>query len=458
MRVLIYPVYEYQTFVEADSSYILMKGLRDYFLEKNVYPYWFTPLPELSGDIPLKKYHSRDLYEIYQYEGLDKFNVIDGEYPLDFAITNNPGKAAELINFFAITGFGKVKIPVYLWEFANKFESAECEIRNLQKENIALHCLAFCICEKFAFPTEYGMKQTRRMVKKYLSSAMLEKFDKSAIVIPYTADFKLLEKSQSVKDPKLSFYFGGRFTATKGGEKIAKFYDYIFSLGNNIKVKFTVPVIQRRLSKYIKKRGQEFEIHTKLSQKDAWKVMSSCHISIFDQSLKFLPAAPFEQLYSGLIVMFKDYGFEKAILPPEYPYIYKNEADGFAMLKWIIENYDEAIKRIKYVKKWIETNIDRRNIMEYFYNDMCKVIDNRRKLNNEQAQRVRLAFNNENEVEWNDLIKKVQGLSRYPTLTFASSKKANMRGMMKALMYQRLIPEEYEDDCKSIYPNYIKKS
>lgn len=464
MRILVYPTYEYSPNIEADSSYILTKAFTEQASkEKDCFVYWFVPTsPESSGKykkIQMKDWGGRDMNEVNQYGALKDFNLIDGFFPIDVAISNNAGKAQQLINFFAITRLKRAYVPVVIWDFSTKFIGSDCEISNVDEGNLATHAMAYGMSDLNVFFSRFSQVKAREDVYKYCSPYLLSRFDKNSVLIPSAFDTQEIKPYLKEKDQTISFYFGGRFTATKGGEKILEDYDYLYSFGRDIKIKVTVPTKQsQRLSRFLSKKGQEIEVFSGLKQSEAWEVMSSCHVSIYRQSLKMFPAAPFEQLYAGLVVIFKDYGYEKEILPPDYPFLYKTDSEAAGMVRYVLDNYEESKKKIEYVKEWIEQNVERRKGIEKMLDLMRqKVAKSKIVRRGSRMKMIEDIFAGNNELRFKQLIAEIKSQAVHPDLIFANTKKGILKGFMVSELHQNLIPKAYVDNCNEELPIYEKQ-
>lgn len=459
MRILIYPTYEFLSNIKADSSFILTKAFAMQAAEHNHHSYWVRPNVDENDAMQgvtqvmtnVKK--SRDMNEVLQYDVLDKFSPVDGMYPLDAVISNNAGKAYEYLNFFSLNNFKRVNVPVYIWDFSTKFEG-DCEITNINDINLATHALSYAFSRHNIFFSNYSMRRAAENLRKFSSSYLLDKFYEKSTVIPIAFDSVELDKHLMKKHEKPTFYFGGRFTATKGGEKIIEQYDYLYAYGRDIQIHVTTPNNNNtRLQKFLSKKGQEIEFYYGLPQHEAWEVMSKCHISIYHQSLKMFPAAPFEQLYAGLIVLFRDYGYEKEILPPNYPFLYRDKNEAAGMVRYVLENYDKAKSQIAYVKDWLKENVDRRKGISR----ILDIMERNKESEYKEKKFISDRFEGKNIVEWGQLIQEMKNNAKHASLIFANSKNGNKRGYMISEIHQKLIPPEFKDNCKFEFPVYEKQ-
>lgn len=61
----------------------------------------------------------------------------------------------------------------------------------------------------------------------------------------------------------------------------------------------------------------------------------------------------------ALVVVFKNHGFERELLPPGYPFLAESDLEMATMLRWIFDHHAEATKDAPQWKSWIRANVDR---------------------------------------------------------------------------------------------------
>lgn len=457
MRVLICPTYEFASNPKADSSYILSVALFE-FLNQQPDCYAYLIVPKGSAEqhekglmIETDTHKTRDENEVLQYEALKQFNPVNGVYPIDVVITNNAGKATQLIDYFSLTGAERVNIPVLIWDFCTKFRGQGQEIQNITEENLGYHAMSYALSAQNIFFSEFQKTKALELVRTYCSPAYCYNAELGSMVIPISFDSSRIKPYIVEKDKKMSFYFGGRFTATKGGEIVAEQYDYLYSFGRDVKIKITTPSkSNRRLNKFLNKKGQEIEMYYGLSQGEAWKVMSSCHVFMYYQSLKMFPAAPWEQLYAGLVGIFKDYGHEKQILPPDYPYLYTTKQEAATIIRYVLNNYEEAKAKIAYVPEWIEKHVERKAGFSRILEVLKGMVTHKYK----DKAIVQQSMIGEESIGWLELIERIRNRADHKQLVFGEP--GRQSGMYYGELYQRHIPVDYCDSCENELPFYKK--
>jgi hypothetical protein len=196
-----------------------------------------------------------------------------------------------------------------------------------------------------------------------------------------------------------------------------------------------------------------------LAWEDALRLMTRCHVSIYWQSLKLFPAACFEQLYAGLVVLIRWTGSEGEFLP-EYPFYFRNDIECAAMLRWVAENYDEAKRRIAHVPALIRERYDRtRNIGALLDTVEARVAERR-----ERARRRAARDLEATEALVEKAIRGVGTPCSYGDLARALihlrpnllRQGLNSRGQMLANLTQNMLPEGFVDNCLQAEPCYVE--
>ncbi len=67
----------------------------------------------------------------------------------------------------------------------------------------------------------------------------------------------------------------------------------------------------------------------------------------------------FEHCRQGKSGIYLKEPWQKGLLPKEYPFICETEEEVFARLLWVIDNLEEAQKRVAFMKDWIPQNLSR---------------------------------------------------------------------------------------------------
>jgi glycosyltransferase involved in cell wall biosynthesis len=371
VRALIFPSYEFPSDYRADSSFILTKAFAKFLASQGHFVTWFVPhrygekgkeeepIPGVET-IPYDFVATRDEHEMVFYDKLIKYNPIWGSRPVDFVVTNNAGIGGRLAEFFNVFGGGGYRpVPVYIWDFSTKYVGSD-ELQT-EETNLLFHQTGYASCHTFLF-SEFQKKAVLEAARLTMSPSWFNRIDKNLQVVPIAfSPAEVTAAIEGVEKEKVpTFFFSGRFTNTKGGERAIELADYLFRSGREVKVIICTARENPRLTKVMEGRRQgAVEIHTGLSQRDMWRQMARCHYGIFIQSLKMFPSSPHEWLYAGLMVAFQDYGHEKKILKPGYPLLFKSTEEGVTLLRYMMEHHDELKEKLADVSQWTADHYSR---------------------------------------------------------------------------------------------------
>ena len=223
---------------------------------------------------------------------------------------------------------------------------------------MAWHSLSYSLIDYPVLATAYSKKQAVDSAKFFVAPDRVKAMQEKIIILNGALNTQSIDeavkRTKGKRFEKTTLYFGGRFTATKGGDFATECYDLAYKTGKDVEIKVTTPSKSGKVAS-VKEKAKEVEFFTDLSQEEAWDVMVQSHISIFPQTLRMLPSAVFEQIYAGLIVIVNRKN-NAGLLPPEYPFFYDTEDEARAMLRFAIMNYDDAVKKVQGFGQWVKEN------------------------------------------------------------------------------------------------------
>lgn len=375
MRFLVIPSYEFPANVLADSSFTLTRRILD-ALPDGTHSLFVVPKLgdkghrryEAQGELPVSPRYS--LIPIPMFSGkvacelglpdavLDMFNPIAGRrVDYDAIFTNNASLAGRLVQMGSMPRGVETRPPVIYYDYGTPFIGSDCDLAYLKSGPAALvlpFYEGFAAADLCVFFNDWTRMKAQAQFRKIFSSALCRDFDRKAKVIPLMfADARLQTEIAGVpKRKKLTVYWGGRFTGSKNVALAAEVVDYMYSFGHKVEMVITTAGASINKDKLrvgaCEKFPSQIELHKGLTQEDAWRVMASCQVSVFPQSLRFGPAAPLEQLSAGLIVLInrKD---STSVLPRDYPWYWEGEAELHALLRHVVHNYEEELQKLP---KW----------------------------------------------------------------------------------------------------------
>ena len=390
MRVLFLNSFEFPPNALADSSYTLTKRIIEH-LPDDFFSIFLMPTRDLSGrrrygfigdpeEIERCEYiytpllSGRPESELLISDALwDLFNPMNGSrVDYDVVITNNSIVGQRLVDWFTSSKGQAVLPPVIVLDYCTPFIGSACDLGYLRDEprKVLSHYVGFANADKTFFFTDYSKRKALQQAREWLSPALVKRFAARSEVLPIFFSYKKLD--ETVKDvPKresVTVYWGGRLTATKRVAMALETADYLFSFGRDLRMVATIPGREPAIDKMLvgkqKHYPKQLETHFGLTQIEAWKIMASCQISIFPQSLRYGPAAPMEQIRAGLIVLINK-ADSVGVLPEEYPWFWSSPTELQALIRRVIANLPAEMAKQAYWREWvkehrsIENNIER---------------------------------------------------------------------------------------------------
>jgi hypothetical protein len=327
--------------------------------------------------------------------------------------------------------------------------------------------LGYCLAD-FVSCCPYCSGRTYELVRTFAPPQAVEQFLKTRDEVMLGPDCQMLDELDVPKNEKFSLYWGGRFTATKGGEKSVRQYLQLMMGGRDVDVYVTVVGGGRRLEPVLKQYGASQSIHVmrEVPYDQAMSVMKRCHAAVFYQ-LNPGAAAPYEWMYSDVITLFKRHGFaeELEMYPPGYPFLFEKEEECAAMLRWIYEDYEGAKKAFDDVgtKEWIREHCDKRLGCER----IVSIAEDR-----SRRQLERFGVKPNDMLDTRELIGRtlqeldppvplpllLKAMERLSGRQIVRWNQGSTNGIWPVWVHRSLIPEDWVDNCETEWPQYVPRS
>ena len=388
MRLLLYPVYN-QHVLKADSIYHISEAFARYLAENGWHVHWVVPMREREEDGNALTWYKTDgtvlddpstlppnvtlrptrLYTSYRMqESTTPEWVLKEFHPLwregtvvDAILTTSSIHGHFLKQAFQETYNRADPIPVISWDLLLRGGEGPNEVTSIGESELILQTLGHTVTHPiFESPIAYeiALENARKFLKPAYIKKLLE--DRST-VIPLGANFAKIDKHTSArKNERFTVYFGGRFTPSKGIDLIAEVADYLYKRGMPINIEFSTGTNSANRIKLLTDKHSSIRVHTNMTQAKAFEVMTRCHAFICASSHELFGGAFWEQMYAGLIGIFKKAKWNEGLLPPDYPLLFDTPIEAYTLLKDVYENYEQWKERLAWVPKWVEENYDYR--------------------------------------------------------------------------------------------------
>ncbi len=480
MRILLAPVLDLprEDAWQGDSCYLWSRFVAQAASERGWHTTWVLPevyqppaLPRVSvvkyaipPDVP-----KTNLYLRHQVPAnvMQRFPGPQGPGLVDAVVTNDVWLGTLYQQYFSARQFLE-GVPVVSWNgYPTILGWAETDwVFGGDETPLYARALGHALCTYVAC-CPYCNGRATELVRAFCAPQMVQRFLQTHGEVMMCADCPFLDGLDEPKNERFSLYWGGRFTATKGGEESIKQYLRMLMGGRDIDIYVTAVGGAKRLQDLLKKYGAKDAIHLSenLPYEQAQRVMKRSHASVFWQ-LNPGAAAPYEQMYAGLVVLFKKHNYpeEAQMYPPDYPFMFKDEAECGAMLRWVYENYEAAQAKLAACKtrEWVYEHTDKllganrildiaeRRVREAvpthgpgykWYDDTLQMVDKALSAC-EPPVTLSALCDALNKMKGRQIVQQQWG--------------AGMQGLLPFTIYRTFIPPGWRDDCEEAEPRFVR--
>ena len=278
------------------------------------------------------------------------FNPINGKYQVDAILTSKVCLAPSLKRMFSYTD--NIRIPVYVLD-----QWVPAGVSNNLSIDLRLRSLAYSECPTF-FLTEREFGLAKDFSSKFLSSKAMSDFHRNSVVRSQGIHAKrIFDYSQSVeKFDKFTFVFSARFNPNKQWDKVLEVYEDIFRMGRDVQIKAVSTLNEAALPDNLEQRFSKVEFIPTQTFTGYVDLISRSHVAVSMSVDEGFAAGWAEHICTGYPVVLPNKDWAISLVgDSDYPYLYSSEIELIAMLRWIVDNYDEAkSKMTKYVEYFVQ--------------------------------------------------------------------------------------------------------
>lgn len=457
MRILLAPLIGIAN-VQTDSNYIFFADLVRKANEKGGF-YFYMVLPKKANnleELPNCEYilvdQSADFFEESMRansEVVELFNRRGGTKLFDLLFTAKTG--GSLVYQSVLSDYRRTEaVPTILME---------AMVRAWKKPNdadAALRALSYSTAYTWLLSDE-EKERALRLIRVTCSPAMVNQFLERVHISPHGIRVKNLDHLlDKPKYEKFSLFFGARFSREKRPDIVVDFLEHFFSYGRDVDIHVTTQHVgSRYLLKYGNKASSIKELVKGCPRSEFLERASRSHVFICASDDESWPGGFWEQLYIIRVGIFPDHAWVRAVLPKDYPYIYKSKTEGHAMLRWIYENYDEAVNKVAWIRDWIREHGDMDRMLDKVIDWMATIPMNDHNVSGNLTQLfIETAEKMGNKFYFTPFLEQVQkdAMTFKPISVIARTKYPN-----KYEVYRTLLKLGYKDLYNSSDPYLIKE-
>ena len=353
-------------------------------------------------------YDGRIMYDMHCSLPIDfgrHFNARFGKYPVDIWTTSrttvSPVMKRELWDYRMIES-----IPVVLSEsmvvtppksMNKKGMDYRCAVMArtvpvaTYYEDMLLRSTAYATCHTL-FPTELPKKEALETAKMFFSAKTLQMIHDKTHVQTKGLDFDYVDKSIPYgmpKNKKFTCFYGGRLNESHGADKMIQLYDEMYRAGKDIQIILTTPkhdctflenelILKGRKSggSYDPKRHIDF--YPGCNVHDFYSKAAGSHVFLEMSRQAGFGGGILEQLYMskyGLVPILPNVPWAWELVPDDYVFLFNNDNEARSMLRYVHENYDESVKKSKYISKYVYDKFSMKVNLPKYYAKLEEIFD-----------------------------------------------------------------------------------
>lgn len=395
-------------------------------------------------------------------ETLSLFSRRYGKYPIDAVITSRKGSAVEIMKLndehkaTKLAGRDDTWIPIFL---------IDPNVEKLSEAKGYLDAVSY-LCSIPVFLSDIEKRKALALLMEYFQPSVLK--DKDFQVIPLGIRFDKIDEITSGIEKgheRIKVFYGARMNKWKKTKEIFDAYAHLHAAGRD-NVDFIACTITGMMTAYgqalIDQWGKFFRLYTNYGWEDYLKFAAASHVALVASPRESLGIAFIECLYLGVIMIFPDKDWVYQIVPEDYYFIYKSKAEMLAMLKYVVDNYEEAWKKFVHVPEYVRTRFQDSTTNEHFLRVVEQKVGLHRKATKYRAEGsfasvMAKAISLRDALTWQELIAGIEKNSR--SINFPQSK--HFRRPVQPTDYdiyvQMIEGEGFVDTCDSEFPNFKRE-
>ena len=391
--------------LKSDNDYGEVERIIQYCAQKYDDMFFYVVLSEKwkeqlqDSDLPKTKiiWLNKDGDFMHRHSCIDSkfaeyFNVRGGKYLVDCIYSTRlfeGAHIAQLLTDYRTSHY----IPVVLatiapWDYGT---FGEDRARPRLQYDLAT-AASYALCN----PVFYGVRDYEdglAYVKHCLSSYFVKQFKETSMYANVSLSIpemdEIIKSTQKYK--KFTLYYGTRFATVKQVDKVMKVYEQLYSFGMKADIIFTtqtgrMPVMMKKYVQETLKKGSIKYLITDYGKFRYMREAARGHVfmaaSLDENASGFI----IEQVYLGLVGVLPNREWVFESFPRDYPFLWNNLSEAYAMIKWIYENYDEAKAKMEPYRKMIKETHTSDNMLEGQVDHIRKVAFNGMEINRKYTE------------------------------------------------------------------------
>lgn len=273
----------------------------------------------------------------------DRFNERFGDTYFDVIFTEKPSLAPMLRKLAAFHLDSKSRKPLVLcrdqmtlsveWFKVNPVDEMLQAVGHSQYPTI--------------FQSPHQMKYAVGVARKHLQPAHIQRMIDRSAVFPLGIDcddvdsINMEERSDKLERVTVN-YSHKLFLEQKFLESLS-IMDSTFAGGRDIGLQIVTGSSSAKM--HMLKKAHPYlymTIFGSMNRREFLKQMARAHVFISNSYYEDFSATVVEQMYSGLIPVLIDEEWSRYLVGDDYPYLFRSQIEGNAMLRYVIDNYEKV--------------------------------------------------------------------------------------------------------------------
>ncbi len=375
--------------VRGESNHLLYEDLARYLAAQGDYIYFLVP--EWVEDKDLKQmngvfYIRVDKDEIFfndmawiDHKVIKMFERRGGSKFVDVVITSKPAIIPQIAATITSGRTEKTGV-IYLEPGADdKFK----RIQKADREELYYLTLLGYATSYSILLTENEKRIALEHMKTVFSPSVVAKWLDRAIVNPVGVPIDILDKYKTdERYDKFTLFFGARVNDVKNVKDIVDIYDLLYRSGRQVAIKICTSTPEALAKKYIGMerliRNRDIELYTDMSREEYLKIARKAHVFVAWSKREGFPVGFWEQMYLGIIGIFRATPWALSQLPKDYPYIVKTKEQAYALIKDIYDNYEKHREQFKKYEQMIRERYSKDVIYNNIRNLALRIVEKAR--------------------------------------------------------------------------------
>jgi hypothetical protein len=361
MRVAYLPVISARN-VQAAPSYNFVRAFREHLLRLDPNAVLYVLVPRLGDDTrwkegadwtgPRTHVIPVDMTEM-QFDDLalvtrdvfDRFNERFGDLYFDVLITERPQTVAMLRKLVQHPIVSKSRRPLIVCRDQLSLGTDWFKIDPVEE---LLQAAGWSEAPTI-FQSPHQAKRAVNIARKHVQPHHVRRMTEQMQVFPLGIDcddvdqINAAERDQKYDEIRVN-YSHKLFIEQKFLESL-KIMDSVFAGGRPVKLQIVTGSSAAKMSMLPRARQYKYmETYGSMGRTAFLKQMARAHVFISNSYWEDFSATVVEQIWTGLIPVLARHDWSEYLVPDGYPYLFRSMEEGQAMLRYVVDNYDEVLE------------------------------------------------------------------------------------------------------------------